>query len=500
MGGGGSKPASQPAPRVAPPPVQKTVTEDPKPTAGNNTTGVSVSGAKECCVEPRTTKCIPCTLLVNPNISTSVVTLSRSMDEVAGPVQNRCPEGETNRLDRKTVKGGMKEFACEKNGVITYYRTIDPARIEAKNHCDDGWDESERTGLDGGRVKIRCLGPCPGGQRVNRGETTKCEDIDTTIRGFERINEQRGDRPYHNIILTPQKTEATAFAASKKLFIKPDKAFEVTVDGKTFTITQMAIYRPCPIRIENVQADAVLSLNDYSDPNAKVVILLPMSAAVTYGAPGDFVGRVMQNLDAFTVNETTGQFNPLVVPVGNDWSLTRVLEVGGGQNGEVSGGYFKWVAADYEKYVKSASFKHIHYSWRQKPGGVTTILMKNPIAVSYFTSAYLARLPYAPSAESAPPPSSIYEFKAGKCLTCSGPPTFDPAKIEEMKKGKGPSIDPVTVATTIIALVFGLVAFVAIYYALSFALRGYGRSLGGMSASFAEYLVIGRRPPAAPPA
>lgn len=281
------------------------------------------------------------------------------------------------------------------------------------------------------------------------------------------------------------------FAASKKMFITPDKPFQMSFNGTSFAVTQMAIYRPSPIRIDNVQADAVLSLNDFSDPEATHVILIPIASGVTYGAAGDFIGRIMQNVNAFTTNETTKQFNPLTVPVGNDWSLTNVLPTGRGQdNNEVSIGYFQWNAGELERYARIDTPSLIRWGWRQKPGGVTTIMTYEPVRVSYATSSYISTLPYAPSSESAPAPGAGYVFRQGACLTCSDKPSVDPAKLEAMREdAKNAFLNPVSVVAALVGIIVGAATLIASYYALSWVLDGGGKFLVDGTMGFSKWFV-----------
>jgi len=279
-----------------------------------------------------------------------------------------------------------------------------------------------------------------------------------------------------------------------KMFIIPDKPFNMQFGPTRFQVTKMALYRPCPIRIENVQADAVLSLNDYSDPTASIVVLVPISSGVTFGASGDFVGRIAEYINAFIVDEASGNKLPQTVPVGNDWELTKLLPVAR-NNTEVSVGYFKYQSKKYERYVRSTTerdnVKTITYGWRPlRTGNFTTILLQEPVRVSYATSTYISYLPYAPSQYTAPPPPvNGYAFQKGACLTCSNPPGIDPAKLEEMqamqKKG---GLSPSTMVYIIVGLVTLLIGTIGMYYGLDFALKKYDE--GAVSAILSAMKVL----------
>jgi hypothetical protein len=425
------------------------------------------------------------------------VTLTRPSESVAG---TGCRTDEVADpafpLDNKyssAVQGGRAEVKKCKKTSNGRPRLIISGDDSAKG-CPTGYQTLNEQSDSGGLIAT-CRQNCPPGtHETMESNWTRCWGD-----GRPSPSPSEGSlRAEFDFQWTPRASGGTR--AANKLFITPDKPFELTLDGKKITVTKMALYRPSPIRVENIQADAVLSLNDYSDPTATAVILLPISAAISYGTPGEFVGRIAENVNAFAVNESTGQYTPLNVPVGNDWSLTRVLEVADKTASQVAGGFFKWETAEYERFAKVNTPSLIHYGWRPKGASVTTILMKDPIAVSYVTSTYLSMLPYAPSSESAPPPSANYVYKGPICTTCKGPPKFDPAKIEDLKSSMKPPISPLDIVKGVAAALATILVLVAIYFALDFALKGNGQFLRGVSVSVSEFLVMPRKRPTAPPA
>lgn len=464
------------------------VQQDPKPKL-EPITGVSVSGAREC---------LDCVLSLGTNVSTSMVTLTRSTTEDALE-EAPSPCDADKSIERPAQKSKLNvpgEVACELNRLITYHRSVPRDQMAGKTHCDPGFEEWTREGLAGGSQKIRCFGPCPPGQRINGGERWKCEDNDETWNygraRWERV--QRDHRPQYNVVLNPVASAArdVKWASDKKMFIRPDKPIQLKFSGQEFTVSEMSIYRPCPIRVENIQADAVLSLNDYSTPGATHVILIPISAGVSFGPAGDFIGRVMQNVNAFVMDEATKQFAPIEMPTGNDWAITRLLPTGS-ENNVVASAYFTWTSGEFTPTVISESANHVHRGWEQK-GGITTIMMKDAALVSYMTSTYLAMLPYAPSADSAPPPPSQYRFKKGECLTCPGSPAVDPAKLEEMQEeAKKKFLQPSTIVKALIVLIMALAGTIAIYFAVSWALDGTLSSIMGYVLAAMKWLVMPRK-------
>ncbi len=468
--------------------VKKVEQVDPEPTL-EPIKGVSVSGAREC---------LECVLSLGTNVSTSMVTLTRSATEDAlEDAPSPCDADKSiERPGRQSALKVPGEVACELNGLTTYHRNVPRDKIAEKTHCDPGWEEWSREGLEGGSVKIRCFGPCPGGQRINGGERWKCEDNNESWNWGAARNEriQRDHRPQYNVVLNPVASAArnVVWASDKKMFITPDKPIELKFNGTTFTVSEMSIYRPCPIRVENIQADAVLSLNDYSTPGATHVVLIPISAAVSYGPAGDFIGRVMQNVNAFVMDEATKQYAPIQMPTGNDWAITRLLPTGS-ENNIVASAYFTWTSGAFSRVKLSESASHVRYGWEQK-NGITTIMVKEPALVSYATSTYLTMLPYAPSSESAPPPPSLYKFKKGECLTCPGTPAVDPAKLEEMQEEtKKKLFQPSTLVKGLIVFIMSVAGAIAIYFAVSWALDGTLSSIMGYVLKAMEWLVMPRK-------
>jgi hypothetical protein len=92
------------------------------------------------------------------------------------------------------------------------------------------------------------------------------------------------------------------------------------------SISMLTMYHPSPLRIENVQHDAVLSLNDPSDPTAKTVILIPLKASNTGDESGDFFNKIAKHLTTITVPDSvTGLYPETDIPTGNDWNIKSVF-------------------------------------------------------------------------------------------------------------------------------------------------------------------------------
>jgi hypothetical protein len=81
------------------------------------------------------------------------------------------------------------------------------------------------------------------------------------------------------------------FSELSKVFIKPSLPFTLNYRGTDHTVDTMTLYYPSPIRIENVQHDAILSLGDPS-VDSTLVILIPLVASNEANAGTAFLDRI----------------------------------------------------------------------------------------------------------------------------------------------------------------------------------------------------------------
>ena len=88
-------------------------------------------------------------------------------------------------------------------------------------------------------------------------------------------------------------------SAAKKVFLEPSMPFEFKYNAEKFTIGKMVIYHPCPVRIENIQYDAVLQIGEVTAAGRSkrndLVILIPLAGS---NSP-DEAGALLQKLTPF---------------------------------------------------------------------------------------------------------------------------------------------------------------------------------------------------------
>lgn len=174
------------------------------------------------------------------------------------------------------------------------------------------------------------------------------------------------------------------------------------------SISTMTMYHPSPLRIENVQHDAVLSLNDPSDPDAKTVILIPLKSS---NNPEDdsiaFFSKLAKHLNGIqSPDSVTGLYAETNIPTGNDWNIKQIfwLDTPGADNiAKVTDAYYTWIGATtYSRYeILPREFLKIRYGWKPDEGKqVRYFMLQTPVSISSTDLSFLTRnLPPTPAEE-----------------------------------------------------------------------------------------------------
>ena len=117
---------------------------------------------------------------------------------------------------------------------------------------------------------------------------------------------------------------------------------------KDIVIRGMTLYHPSPVRIENVQHDAVLSLNDPSDEvsGEDTVVLIPLVGSNTGANSEAFFNKIVKHITTLAApDDVTGLFSRVDVPTGSDWSIKDVFWLGdpdGNGYAPVQDSYYSW--------------------------------------------------------------------------------------------------------------------------------------------------------------
>lgn len=253
-------------------------------------------------------ECKECKLEVITGISSSTVKLSREFGSVSGL---QCGSYEFAKQQVNEKKLSLQDFlSALESG--QYYRD----NGLNNGHCEQLIISSEDS------QKITNIGEVDGKVKVNRIQT-----------------ERTG-----------------GFSASTKALITPSIPFKLrlTAAGNTreVSIKHMTLYHPCPLRVEGIQYDAVLSLNDPYKADSEFVILLPIVGANKPSPSADFLGKIMsQVVSVSEPDPASGKYLERDIPTGTGWSLRKLFntnpsdpkEVEKTPNLEITDGFYQWV-------------------------------------------------------------------------------------------------------------------------------------------------------------
>ena len=365
MGGGQSAPA-----------IEYLVEEKEYPgSAGAD--GLSLSQAE---------KCNACQLGVNTKITTSNVKLKRESGAITPGQCKRYPM-DLNRVNGKTLS--VSDFLAKlQNG--QYSELVSDSKSSGEQYCQ------ELTVSDEDAAKMRESGALDGA-KFKKGRIRK-------VSGASYSEETKAK-------FIPSIPFQMAFAAKKAALEKGKIVYKDV--SESFTVTQMTLYHPSPIRIDSVQADAMLSLNDPSDTAAKYIVLIPLKAVNSGNPSTTFLSKIAPHL--FNVKEPrpdTGEYQESTIPTGADWSLDKLFTLSGDVgSSSVKNGFFTWTGvAGYQrvnKGTRSEGNKRITtIGWDPMPGLsspqyilLDTALDMNPEDMAALTGS----LPTTPATEAIHP-------------------------------------------------------------------------------------------------
>ena len=199
------------------------------------------------------------------------------------------------------------------------------------------------------------------------------------------------------------------FSADTKAVFRPSIPFTMRfgVHGKRsyeqFTVDTITMYHPCPLRLEGVQPDAVLSLNDPSFGNPSHVVLIPLVGKNVRSPSVSFIEKIASQVVTISAPDpSTGKYLERDIPTGADWSLQKLFSTQAmGDWFEVISGYYVWEGMPPLKRVRKESPGTIEFVWEKDTSGarVPTYIMLdkpvpcNPVDITTLTQ----RMPVTPS-------------------------------------------------------------------------------------------------------
>lgn len=353
MGGGSSKPRGPPPP---------TIVEQPPPAGSGETSilypdrpdtprldGISRTLADEC---------DGCRLEVVTGATTSSVRMSREY-------------------------GGVTEFQCRRYA-------DDLKRVRAKEFSFQDFLNN----LQAGRY-YRNLG------------TGFCEQVELSNDAALRMSSINDYNEGSLRSVRIQKVTSGGFSSETKVRFTPSIPFNLRFSTRRsapvdIVVKSMTLYHPCPLRLEGIQPDAVLSLNDPAFDNPEYVILIPLEGKNTSAPSIDFLGKIMPEVVAVSSEDpSTGQYMPKDIATGANWNLSKLfgVQAGPGQMLEVTNGYYEWKGMPALERVREQQGNTITFSWKENPLNRPPryIMLDSTIACSPTDLAVLTqRIPVTP--------------------------------------------------------------------------------------------------------
>lgn len=345
-----------------------------------------------------------------------------------------------------------------------------------------------------------------------------CERIMFTDEDARRVNsiedlEKNSDKLQSIQI---QRVSIRSYSSSTKLNLVPSIPFKFRFNGQDIDVRRMTLYHPCPVRIENRQYDAVLSLNDPVDTSASHIVLIPLEGVSVGGGPSaNFFGKIASYIPGILKPNSDGVYESIDVPTGANWDLTNIIQTQPeGTVNTVKSGYFVWTGEPtFERFLKGRVPAPLTlpdtlvYGWRRSGGRTPTyIMMQYPSKIGSFDLQTIRMLPVTPAPEAIHPIPSTYYYKPGpppkdspawfsfskKCskkekFTVSEEDICDPfAAIERTSK-----MSTDDMINIVIGVLSAMAVFIGVYFALKYATgplgeffkkigEKLGRAMGGM--------------------
>lgn len=365
----------------APPPPQKIIVEDPQP---SGSTAVQIFGSDRPVNMPvdgisiaAAQGCDRCALYVVPNLSTSTVKLTREFGDIQYSECKRLLEDE-QRVEKQTL--AFPDFKSRLQAG-QYYDFL-----SNQTHCQQVQFSSDKA------KDVKDLAS----YRANKGS-------------FERGR--------------IRKISSGGFSQSTKVQITPSIPLKMSVSVKggapqEIVVSRMTLYHPSPMRIENVQHDAVLSLNDPAAAGpGGVIVLIPLVAGNADTPSASFMSRVLGNMSTLLqADPVTGLYPEVDAPTGSNWSLNTLLPTDPETNA-VQSGIFVWEGTpELERYVSEDTPYIQRTSWRKKNVAAPLyVMLEQPLTISNTDYTSLLQFPLTR------PEEAIHEMLAGSLTYKCGP-------------------------------------------------------------------------------
>jgi hypothetical protein len=360
-----------------------TIEEDPYPGGEGRKLGVAISSSEECAT---------CELKFAPDITTSTLRLSRNFGGVrtcaVGPSElKRVEENKLSIGDFLGMLGkGKYQFPLANSESCGDLRIPDEEIVKIKTYAE------LKTAVEKARI----------------------------------------------VRIRPQ---SEGFSTDTKAFFKPSLPFQFSFNGSPITVSTITVYHPCPLRVQDQQADAVISLNDPSASSTQI-ILIPIIAGDTNAPSAKFFNKLMNNIGSVAIQDPlTGQFQSSDIQTGNKWGLSQLFDTTKIENTKevsVKNGFFAWDAMPaLEKYQSSSSSQKIVYSWRPKSNAPRPlyVMLEKPLPVgSSDLRALTSSVPVTPWEDAIHPIGLQVVYKQGPPPNCGVPTRESMTDFSDLSK------------------------------------------------------------------
>lgn len=150
--------------------------------------------------------------------------------------------------------------------------------------------------------------------------------------------------------------------------IRPIIPFAVTFQGRNFSFTELRLFHPAPVKVEGVQADAVLQCTDGNN----LMVFIPFKKSDVSSPSLSFLTAIAGKLSQLRVMDESTRTYGQVDVVTDVWSLSNLVTG--------TDPYFAWVNSELEQYVKADTQCDRYIGWKSK-AGAQVIYFRNPVGV-----------------------------------------------------------------------------------------------------------------------
>ena len=205
-----------------------------------------------------------------------------------------------------------------------------------------------------------------------------------------------------------QQLSSGGFSADTKARFTPSIPFKARiVAGGTTTdinVKSMTLYHPCPLRLDGIQPDAVLSLNDPSFDNPNYVVLIPLVGRNVAANSVDFLQKIMSEVVSVSQPDpSSGQYIGKDIPTGANWTLSKLFDIqpSGDGNFNVMNGFYEWKGMPALERKRTDGPGTITYSWVESgTPSPRYIMLDSPVSCNPADLAILtSRMPVTPSSD-----------------------------------------------------------------------------------------------------